>query len=292
VTIEQGAARRVAYRTATLADVEAEHAVFIAAEGELLRRHGFDWSEPPPLDVFAPKLRHLLRHDGERCLVAEVAGQVVGYSAAFVRGETWFLAALFIDPGHQGLGIGRRLLELALVGAPPRRLTISDSIQPVSNALYAKHGLLPTTPILPFRGPATVEVSSDLVASEPTPAALAMLDSAAYGFDRALDHTFWATEAAPTLWLRDGQPVAYSYRWPSGRIGPLGGRDEASAAAALQAELARQPNPYIEIPGTARSLVRAAIASGLRIVPPPGLLLTSDGVEPPRSLAISSYGLF
>ncbi|HSO29911.1 MAG TPA: hypothetical protein VLS28_08390 [Candidatus Sulfomarinibacteraceae bacterium] len=69
------------------------------------------------------------------------------------------------------------------------------------------------------------------------------------------------------------------------------GRDEASAAVALEAELARQPNPIVQIPGTSRSLVRIALAAGLRIVPPPGLLLTSDGVEPPRSLAIASYGL-
>ena len=208
-----------------------------------------------------------------------------------MRGETWFLAGLFIDPGHQGLGVGRRLLELALAGAPAHRMTISDAIQPVSNALYAKHGLLPTTPILAFKGPATVDTPSDLVASEPTAAALVLLDRAAYGFDRAVDHAFWAAEATPTLWLRDGAPVAYSYRWPRGRIGPVAGRDEASAAAALQAELARQPDPSVEIPGTSRSLVRVALAAGLRIVPPPGLLLISDGVEPPRSLAISSYGL-
>lgn len=132
---------------------------------------------------------------------------------------------------------------------------------------------------------------SGLVASEPTPAALALLDRAAYGFDRAVDHAFWAAQATPTLWRRDGEPVAYSYAWPRGRVGPVGGRDEASAAAALRAELARQPESSVEIPGTSRSLVRVALAAGLRIAPPPGLLLLSDGVEPPRSLAISSYGL-
>lgn len=282
----------VVYRNATADDVEAEHAVFVAAESELLDRHGFGWAEPPSVERIAPILRHLLRHDSERCFVAEVDGRVVGYSAGFVRDETWFLASLFIEPAHQGVGIGRRLFELACTGAPRNRITISDAIQPASNALYAKHGLLPATPIIGFAGRPTLAGSSELVAAEPAAAALALLDRVAYGFDRAVDHAFWAAEATPTLWLRGGEAVAYSYHWPSGRIGPLAGRDEESAAAALRAELARQPAPKIEIPGTSRSLVRVALAAGLRIITPPGLLLLSDGIEPPRTLAISSYGLF
>jgi GNAT superfamily N-acetyltransferase len=291
LSVREDMAGRVVYRPATDADVEAEHAVFVAAEGELLARHGFGWTTPPAVVAAAPTLRHFQRHDGERCFVAEVDGRVVGYSAAWVREATWFLGGLFVDPGHQGRGIGRRLLELALAGAPARRTTISDAIQPVSNALYAGYGLLPTTPILTFTGTPTVDAPSDLVASEPTADTLALLDRDAYGFDRAVDHAFWAAEATPTLWLRNGEPVAYSYRWPRGRIGPLGGRDEASAAAALQAELARQPGPRVEIPGTCRSLVRVALAAGLRLASPPGLLLLSDAVEPPRSLATASYGL-
>lgn len=285
-------ATRVEYRRARDDDVEAQHAVFIAAEGELLGRHGFAWADPPAVDATAPTFRHLQRHDGERCFVAEAGGRIVGYSAAFVRADTWFLASLFIDPAHQGIGVGRRLLELALTDAPRRRLTISDAIQPVSNALYIKHGLFPTTPILGFRGPASAEVASDLVASEVTQSALAALDRAAYGFDRSVDHAFWGTRAVATLWLERGEPVAYSYRSPNGRIGPLAGRDEAGAAAALAAELARQPSHVIDIPGTSTSLVRVAVEAGLRLVAPPGLLLLSEGVEPPRSLAISSYGMF
>jgi len=216
----------------------------------------------------------------------------VGYSAAFVRQDTWFLAALFIDPGHQGIGVGRTLLELAMEGAPPHRITISDAIQPISNALYAKHGMLPATPILGFSGVPKIEGPLTLTASEPTTPALELLDDAVYGFDRAVDHAFWASRAVPTLWLRDGEPVAYSYRWPTGQIAPLGGRDEGSAAEALRSELTRVATTSIGIPGTSRSLVRAAFAAGLRLDAPPGLLLLSDGVEPPRSLAISSYGLF
>lgn len=86
--------------------------------------------------------------------------------------------------------------------------------------------------------------------------------------------------------------MAYSYAWPSGRIGPLAGLDESSAADALKAALARVTDPWVEIPGTSRSLVAVALEAGLRIEPPAGLLLLSADVKPPRSLAISGYFLF
>lgn len=281
----------ITYRNATQDDIEAEHAVFVAAEGELLRRHGFDWPTPPPVERFALTHRHLLAHDRRRCYVAEADGRVVGYAALIVREDTSYLAALFVDPASQGMGVGRELLALALAEAPLRRMTISDAIQPISNALYARHGLIPATPILGFEGHASNLVPAGLEASAPVASAVADLDRAAYGFDRSPDHAFWASVANSTLWLRDGEPVAYSYRWPTGRVGPVAGCDEASAAAALWAELGREPSSRVEIPGTCRSLVRVAFTAGLRLTAPAGLLLLSDGVEAPRSLAISSYGL-
>jgi GNAT superfamily N-acetyltransferase len=283
-------APHITYRNATEADIEAEHAVFVAAEGELLRRHGYDWP-PPPLDRVAATLGHLLAHDAERCFVAVSDGRVVGYSAVFVREDTSYLAALFVDPACQGMGIGQQLFARSFEGAPAKRMTISDAIQPVSNAIYARNGLIPVTPVLGFEGRARITTRSDLVPSRPDAASLAALDRAAYGFDRAIDHAFWSAQATPTLWLRDGHAVAYSYRWPTGRIGPLVGRDSESAAAALVAGLEEESPSTIQVPGTSRSLVRTALAAGLRLTAPAGLLLVSAELEPPRLLAISSYGL-
>ena len=135
----------VQYRRATPADLEAEHLVFCRAEGAVQRAHDYPW-EDPPVERFALGLRQLLAHDAERCFVAELDGKVVGYTGALLRGDTWFFSMLFIDPEAQGRGIGRRLFELAAEGAPARRLTITDSIQPISNALYGRHGLLPVNP--------------------------------------------------------------------------------------------------------------------------------------------------
>lgn len=282
----------VTYRPATEDDIEAEHRVFVAAEGGLLERHGFGWPTAPPLETLAPGLRHLIRADGARAFVAVVDGAVVGYSNAFVREDAWFLASLFIDPGHQGRGIGRRLVERSIAGAPRRRMTITDAIQPISNALYARFGLLPATPIIGFAGASDISSGTELVPTEATPDTLGALDRIAYGFDRAIDHAFWRSQAEPTLWRRSGEPVAYSYRWPTGRIGPICGRDGPSAADALKAELLDGAPHRVDIPGSSRTLMAAALGAGLQLRAPAGLLLVSDDAPLPTSLAISSYGLY
>jgi GNAT superfamily N-acetyltransferase len=289
-SVGAGRSAEVEFRVATEEDIPGEHRVFVAAERELLTRHNFPWASPP-LDGFAPGQRHMIRNDAGRCHVAVAEGEVVGFGNTWVRGGTWFLAALFIDPGWQGLGVGRRLMELACAGVPSRGMTITDSIQPISNALYSKLGLLPATPILGFEGETRVEVVAGLATGPVTREALRSLDLAAYGFDRAIDHEFWATRGEGTVWYRGGEPVAYSYRRSNGQVGPLGGADPESAALALRAELARGGPASLGIPGTSRSLVRTALAAGLRLQAPAGLLLTTDGTIPPTSLAISSYGL-
>jgi hypothetical protein len=168
-------------------------------------------------------------------------------------------------------------------GAAARRRTITDAIQPVSNALYARHGLVPATPVLAFAGVARIEATV-----QPCEADVDEVDRAAYGFDRARDHAYWRGVAQLTTW-----PGAYSYVFPGGAIGPVAGVSPDAAAAALVAELARTAGPVrVRIPGTARRLVDVALAAGLTLEDVPGLLLLSDGVPAPEALAIGSYTLY
>ncbi len=265
--------------------------MFCRAEGGLRLSHGFAWVDPP-FGWFAPIARHLLAIDPDRCHVAEAGGQVVGFSAAFVRDSVWFLAALFIHPDHQGQGIGRALFELSARDAPPGRITITDAIQPVSNALYARYGIIPTTPLLLFEGRPSVEGPILLEPDRPRPGELKMLDRAGYGFERTVDHDYWQRQRRCTVWRRDDAPIAYAYRALTGSIGPLAGLDPASAADALRAELARAQRASVLVPGTARGMVEAAVGADLRLVSPPGFLLLSSEVRAPESLAISDYFLY
>lgn len=282
------------FRRATELDLRAEYDLFVAAEGELWHGHGLPWTASPFQAWRAPQ-RHLLTEDGERSFVALDGERLAGFSAALARDDTWFLAALFVSPGYQGRRVGRELLDRSWAGEFRRRLTITDSIQPVSTGMYARRGLIPTTPILTLSGAPRCELPAGLEAVPPEAAVLATLDRGAYGFDRAVDHRFWGARAAQAnLWLLAGEPVADSYVDGQGLIGPLAGRDGAAAALALRAELACRASRPAEVllPGTARSLVQTALVCGLRLTGPPGLLLLSDGIDPPQALAISGYWLF
>jgi GNAT superfamily N-acetyltransferase len=281
------------FRRAQEADLAAEHDVFVAAQSELWHRFGLEWSASP-FEAWCAPHRHLLVEDGERSFVALDRGRTVGFSAALVRDDVWYFSALFVLPDYQGQQVGRELLDRSWGADHLRRMTITDAFQPVSNGLYARRGLIPTTPILSLSGMPRCDRPRGLEVIPPELDALTALDRCAYGFARLPDHRYWAGQAAEcNLWLRAGEPIAYSYVSAQGLIGPLGARDEEAAATVLQAELARREgqSATVLLPGTARGMVQIALASGLRFNRPPGLLLLGEHTEPPRALAISSYWL-
>jgi GNAT superfamily N-acetyltransferase len=270
----------VELRPTTVADLPVLHGLFLAAIRAVLEPHGFE-SPAPPLEVFVNQQRHVA--ETGTALVAEEDGVLIGFGASWQRDEHWYLASLFVDRAAQGSGVGAALLD-AVWGAASRRRTITDAIQPVSNALYGRHGLIPATPILRFAG----RPHSDGRNLRPEKADVAAIDVAAYGFDRAIDHAYWERYAERTTW-----PDAYTYTFPSGVIGPVAGLNAAAAARALAAELARAGGEVrLSIPGSSRPLVEVALAAGLRLDPVPGLLLLSEMVTPPTALAIGGYTLF
>ena len=134
-------------RPTTVDDLPALHELFIGALSGVFEAHGFRPPQPP-LEVFVNQQRHVL--DG-LSVVAESDGPLLGFGASWQRDEHWFLASLFVAEAAQGCGVGAALLD-AVWGAAPRRRTITDAIQPVSNALYGRHGLIPSTPVLTFTG--------------------------------------------------------------------------------------------------------------------------------------------
>jgi hypothetical protein len=160
---------------------------------------------------------------------------------------------------------------------------MTDAIQPVSNTLYGRRGLVPVTPVLTFYGRPQIDATGEHHAAD-----TARIDELAYGFDREVDHRHWIQHARRTDWQD-----AYSYVFAGGEIGPVAGATPAAAAAALASELAAASGEVrVRVPGSARSLVEVALAARLRLAPVPGLLLVSRGVEPPTALAPSSYALY
>ena len=186
------------FRQAAETDLRPAYDVFVAAEGGVWDRQGLEWSAAR-FEVWSAPLRHLLAEDGERCFVAVDGGRLAGFSLAFARGHTWFLSALFVSPDYQGRRAGRELLDRSWRGEYTTRITITNSIQPISTSMYARRGLIPTTPILSISGSPTCDLPSGLEAVPTEPDALTSLDRDGYGFERAADHRFWREQAAKRI---------------------------------------------------------------------------------------------
>jgi len=99
----------VSLRASTAADVPRLTALVGAAYARYLRRLG---GPPRPMtDDYAEVVR---RH---RVIVAESDLQIVGLIVLGVDDEGFFVDNVAVDPSHQGIGVGRRLLEHAEVAA-------------------------------------------------------------------------------------------------------------------------------------------------------------------------------
>jgi GNAT superfamily N-acetyltransferase len=294
VTLSAGGAQ-VTYRLAQLADIEQTYGVFIDAANDLNRKNGRiaeAGSGSPPTRAMSFR-RAMLRNDAERFWVAEADGQMVGFAMATLREDVWYLAALHILPAYQGLGVGRELLRRSSVGvtATTVRTVVSDTINPISNALYMKTGMLHQDAILTFDGlPSRVpaKAAAPLATREFTwpedLAAVTDLDRVVVGYGRPVDHELWNGIDGLTgrVLLRGGEFAGYAYASAAGHLGPVAVKDPQDLSAALDvvADLAGAAGAgpvHLRTCGAARSSAAWALARGLRLTSI-GLLLSSKPI--------------
>jgi len=100
VTAAAVVADAVEVRAATLEDIPGMRGVLAA--------YGDDDGPDAPIDVIGPALRYLLGRGS--LVVAEDAGQVIGFGGVAWSGFSAHLTDLFILPDRTGGGIGKRLL--------------------------------------------------------------------------------------------------------------------------------------------------------------------------------------
>jgi GNAT superfamily N-acetyltransferase len=282
----------------------------------------------PYLDPLLTLLRHLLATDPERFLVAVGSGpagigrsgeQIVGFGIAAQREHVWFLSQLYVLPHHQGRGIGRALLTQILpsvASAPPDATGTSaqthpgvlamctDSAQPVSNALYARFGIVPRLPVFNLVGtpnpaalsrlPADVE-AVPFAESDPA-AAIDTVDRAILGYAHPADHAHLRATGRTGFLYRSnaGDTLGYGYSSEAGRFGPVALLDETLTAPVL-GHLMTVVRPRgattVWVPGANDRAMIAFLRAGLRIEGFPALLCWSrpfGGFERylPASLAL------
>src|SRR5262249_33172845 len=153
---------------------------------------------------------------------------------SWVCGDLWFLAQLFVAPGHQGRGIGNELLKRTLEHAQKEKATnkalITFTFNRVSQGLYIRHGLFPRCPIYFVAIPRTDLMglpdtrlhAVPIKEKEPHLDSLATIDGSALGISRTKHHRYLITDSATTgvLLYAGDQPVGYAYI-ANGHIGPL-----------------------------------------------------------------------
>lgn len=256
-----------------------------------------------PPEALVGLLGHLRGTDPERFLVAEPTGgepgtPLAGFVAALRRGATWYLAMLFVHPGAQARGLGRGLLEAVLPapGDVVARATCTDAAQPISNALYARYGIVPRLPVVelvgrPDREPLPVlpdgvrAVPFEVLASGPTDGpgprrladGIAALDRGILGYDHPGDHAYLGASGRLGYLYEagDGRIVGYGYTMAAGRVGPVAVADEALLPGVLGHLLgAVAPAGAFSawVPGAAGRGVTALLEAGLRIEDFPALL--------------------
>jgi GNAT superfamily N-acetyltransferase len=286
---------RIRYRRATLDDLAAGFSVFAIATHELMAQHGFERafpaSMPPPAYAFR---RHALAHDSDGFWVAEDGRTLIGACIAIRRESLWYLAELHVLPGHQGRGVGRRLLELAISTrkASDRLAVTANSIQPASNGLYVAVGMLPWIPVLNWEGPLRHELPKSRASMDFRVAAdardLVAIDQAVLGWAKEVDHHFMQErhDLECGVLCDSGRKAGYAYFSNAGRIGPAAVIDEEFMEPLLSTVVQHLHSRHINqialsVPGPAAGAYAIVRRFSLKLAAPTSMLLTSCALWTP-----------
>ena len=275
-------------------------------------------------------IAHVLATDPERAWVGvaddcvDGGERVLAFANAYVRGGTWYLAALMVHPSVQAAHVGSALMDRAQAGFEPAPGVVipspdaplatgitswgmsTDALQPISNALYAKRGIIARVPAWRMGGevrrwsafprlPAGLRlVPFEAVAGDgPTGAArleamVAELDQEVLGFAHPQDHGWMAREGRVGFLAvdrGDGRAVGYAYGSGTGRVGPVAATDPALHPSLIGVAIRETPvlGPVATwVLGSSDEAMRALLDAGLRYDGPPGLFCWSHDRHPFR----------
>lgn len=264
-------------------------------------------------------------------LAIEGGERVVAFGAASLRGPLWFLGLLFVMPDEQARGLGAALLArtlpgerlpargapLAPAGSASVLATVTDAAQPISNALYARIGLVPRVPAwrlvgrpdrpgalgplpagvvgIPFAAQGGIPALDPALDADAVARDLERVDRALLATSKSLDHA-WRRAAGRAYLYRaaDGSPLGYGYVTPAGTVGPVAVVDAALLAPVVGHLLDAHPPAgasSVAVTGGAPGLFRALLEAGFRLDGFPALVCGSGDPVPHDRYVMGSYAL-
>ncbi|HEX7299418.1 MAG TPA: GNAT family N-acetyltransferase [Solirubrobacteraceae bacterium] len=154
-------ATEVTLREATPDDADTLGRIFFEAFESIASRHAFP-TEPVSREFTAWRMKWLVHHPAVYGLVAERDGQVVGSNFVDERSAIAGIGPISVEPGVQGAGVGRALMEGVLARERERGAAGVRLVQTAYNyrslSLYAKLGFVVREPLSVVQG-APLEVS-------------------------------------------------------------------------------------------------------------------------------------
>jgi len=275
----------IVFRPARAEELQGAEELVVRSINDLTERHGFGpmaTLRPPDFQLYS------LEDDPDGLWVAAADGEILGFAFSWVCGGLWFLAELFVAPGHQGRGLGNELLARTFAHAKKAGATnkalITFTFNIVSQGLYVRHGLFPRLPIYFFNVAREALMSrlqtqklrctcTEVTASHVN--SLAQIDASALGISREKHQRYLLNDSTVNgILLHEGSDcVGYAYVSASGHVGPLAVTrpDVMGDAFRIALELAAAsgaPQVSAFLPGVSDTALRIAVEHGMRITFP------------------------
>jgi len=245
--------------------------------------HGFPCDFPAP-DACIGLFARVLVSPGAYCVVAEVAGRVVGSNCLDERSIIGGVGPITVDPGVQNRGVGRMLMQSVLERARERKMAGVRLVQAAfhnrSLSLYASLGFEVREPLSCLQGK-TRERS--MPGCSVRPAQEADLESCnalarrVHGFDRGRELADAIRRGTAVLVERHGRISGYA---PALAFFGHGVAESNLDLQALIASAESFGGPGILVPSRNSALFQWCLANGLQVVQPMTLMSVGLYSEP------------
>jgi len=271
----QAQTAEVTIRVATPDDASAAGKICFDAFTAISSAHGFPPDLPAP-EAGIGVLSALFSAPGFYCVVAEVAGRVVGSNCLDERAVVHGIGPITIDPSAQNLGIGRRLMRAVLdrsnqKGAAGVRL-VQAAFHNRSLSLYASLGFDVREPLSCMQGRTQQRSIAGCTVRKAEPADLESCNAVSHrvhGFDRGKDLAHAIEQGTAKVVERGGRVTGYATDLAFFAHATT---ESTQDMQALIASAEAFGGPGILVPSRNAELFRWCLSNGLKVTQPMTLM--------------------